>query len=43
MTSMKKIAVIFALAFMLTGAMVIATVLAHTNMASADSEYQSPL
>jgi len=35
---MKRIFVVLALAFALTGAMVVTTMLAHTDKASADSE-----
>jgi uncharacterized membrane protein len=40
---MKRIFIALALAFVLTGAMVVATVFGHTDKASADSEIQSPL
>lgn len=39
---MKKIFLAMALAFALTGAMVVATVIWHIDEASADSEDQSP-
>jgi hypothetical protein len=40
---MKRILIALALAFALTGVMVVATVLWHTDKASADGEIQSPL
>jgi hypothetical protein len=40
---MKRIFIALALAFALTGAMVIATVFGHADNASADGEIQSPL
>jgi hypothetical protein len=40
---MKRIFIALALAFALTGAMVVATVFGHADKASADGEIQSPL
>jgi hypothetical protein len=40
---MKRIFIALALAFALTGAMVVATVFGHTDKVSAESEIQSPL
>jgi hypothetical protein len=40
--TMKRIFIVLALAFALTGGMVVATVIGHADKASADSEIQSP-
>jgi hypothetical protein len=40
---MKRIFIALALAFALTGVMVVATVFGHTDNVSADSEIPSPL
>jgi hypothetical protein len=40
---MKRIFIALALAFALTGVMVVATVFGHADKASADGEIQSPL